>query len=44
VQLAPVRGTTMVASKPSSSGARDWSEVDERNMIGVSFGDMAEED
>jgi hypothetical protein len=44
VQLAPVRGTTMVASKPSGSGARDRFEVDERNMIRVSFGDMAEED
>jgi hypothetical protein len=34
----------MAASKPSGQGTRERSEVDERNVIGVMFGDLVEED
>jgi hypothetical protein len=34
----------MAAGKSLGSGAKDRTKVDERNMIGVSFGDLAEED
>jgi hypothetical protein len=33
----------MAADKPSGQGG-NWSEVDERNVIGVTFGELAEED
>jgi hypothetical protein len=34
----------MVASKPSSQEAGSWMVVDEGNVIGVTFGDLFEED
>jgi hypothetical protein len=32
----------MAAAKPSGQGAGDWSEIDERNVIGVMFSELAE--